>query len=81
MNKKLKHIGDGADLKAAGLTTGDQQGGDWIMGVSPGCPRWQQASRDAVRAVTQGMKYRKEKSECALSTAGFAGRDCSQAGN
>lgn len=32
------------------------------------------AGLQGVRAVTQGMNYRKEKSERALSTAGFAGR-------
>lgn len=41
------------------------------MRISPGCPKWLQASRDAVRAIVQGIKYRRDRVE--LAAAEFAG--------
>lgn len=58
VEENMEHRGDGADLLVAVLAGGPQWARDWGMGSSPGCPEWQQTSRDASRAVAQGMEYR-----------------------
>lgn len=35
-----------------------QKAAVWGMGISPVCPGWQRTSRDAGRAVAQGMECR-----------------------
>lgn len=40
------------------------------MRISPDCPKWLQASRDAVRAIVQGIKYKRDRVE--LTAAEFA---------
>lgn len=48
---------DRADFRAAGIM-GGQQAGNWAVGVSSGCPWWEQDSQEAGRAVGWGLSYR-----------------------
>ena len=58
MDRYMEHRGDGADLMADELASGNSG-----MRISPGCPRCLQVSRDTVRAIIQGRKYKRDKVE------------------
>lgn len=49
------------NLEASGLLQRLVWAGDWGISISPGCPRWQQVSRDTSRAGTSGMQCRKDR--------------------